>query len=82
MLITDITDHIGTITLDREDKRNALCEEMVEEFGAALASFAEAGVRCIVLRAKPGAKVWSAGHDIDELPAAGLDPLGATRCAS
>ena len=76
MLLVDIADRIGTITLDRDDKRNALCEEMVEAFAAALASFAAARVRCAVLRAKPGAKVWSAGHDIDELPAAGLDPLG------
>jgi len=76
MLLVDITDHIGTLTFDREDKRNALCEEMVEAFEAAFASFVSAGVRCAVLRAKPGSKVWSAGHDIAELPAAGLDPLG------
>ena len=75
MLIIDIADSIGTITLDRESRRNALCEEMVQAFVAALASFTAEGVRCVVFRAKPGSKVWSAGHDIDELPAAGLDPL-------
>lgn len=75
MLIVDIADAIGTITLDRDSRRNALCEEMVQAFVAALASFTAAGVRCVVFRAKPGSKVWSAGHDIDELPAAGLDPL-------
>jgi methylmalonyl-CoA decarboxylase len=75
MLIVDIADFIGTITLDRDNRRNALCEEMVQAFVAALASFTAAGVRCVVFRAKPGSKVWSAGHDIDELPAAGLDPL-------
>ncbi len=75
MLTIDIADSIGTITLDRESRRNALCEEMVQAFVAALASFTAAGVRCVVFRAKPGSKVWSAGHDIDELPAAGLDPL-------
>jgi methylmalonyl-CoA decarboxylase len=75
MLIIDIADFIGTITLDRDNRRNALCEEMVQAFVAALASFTAAGVRCVVFRAKPGSKVWSAGHDIDELPAAGLDPL-------
>ncbi len=75
MLIVDIADFIGTITLDRDSRRNALCEEMVQAFVAALASFTAAGVRCVVFRAKPGSKVWSAGHDIDELPAAGLDPL-------
>jgi methylmalonyl-CoA decarboxylase len=76
MLIVDIADHVGTITLNREDKRNALCEEMVAAFSVAFASFAARGVRCAVLRARPGSKVWSAGHDIDEMPAAGRDPLG------
>lgn len=76
MILTAISGHIGTITLDRDDKRNALCEEMVAAFSAALASFTAAGVRCVVLRARPGCTVWSAGHDIDELPAAGHDPLG------
>ena len=76
MLIAHHADKIGTLILDREDKRNALCEVMVEEFSAALAEFSNAGVRCVILRAKSGSKVWSAGHDIDELPAAGRDPLG------
>lgn len=76
MLQVDSAAGIGTITLNRPDKRNALCEEMVNAFAAALASFAATEVRCVVLRAPPGSKVWSAGHDIDELPAAGLDPLG------
>lgn len=75
MLQIDIAERIGTITLDRDQRRNALCEEMVHAFVAALESFRSAGVRCAVLRAKPGSKVWSAGHDIDELPAAGHDPL-------
>ena len=34
-----------------------------------------AGVRSVILRAKPGATVWSAGHDVSELPAHGRDPL-------
>jgi methylmalonyl-CoA decarboxylase len=75
MLLIDIADNIGTVTLDRDHRRNALCEEMVLAFAAALESFRSAGVRCVVLRARAGSKVWSAGHDIDELPAAGLDPL-------
>ena len=29
-----------------------------------------------MLRAQPGAKVWSAGHDVGELPTGGRDPLG------
>ncbi|WP_374499635.1 enoyl-CoA hydratase-related protein, partial [Zoogloea sp.] len=75
MLQIDISDHIATLTLDRESRRNALCEEMVHAFATALESFRAVGVRCVVLRARAGCKVWSAGHDIEELPAAGLDPL-------
>jgi methylmalonyl-CoA decarboxylase len=33
-------------------------------------------VRVVILRAKPGAKVFSAGHDVDELPESRRDPLG------
>jgi methylmalonyl-CoA decarboxylase len=30
----------------------------------------------VIFRAKPGAKVFSAGHDVDELPESRRDPLG------
>ncbi len=33
-------------------------------------------MRAVVLRAKPGVKIWSAGHDVDELPEGHRDPLG------
>ena len=75
MVQIDITDHVGTLTLDRDERRNALCEEMVHRIANALESFRSVGVRCVVLRARPGASVWSSGHDINELPVAGLDPL-------
>ncbi len=32
-------------------------------------------MRAVVLRAAPGMRVWSAGHDIDELPRGRRDPL-------
>ena len=82
MLIIDIADSIGTITLDRESRRNALCEEMVQAFVAALASFTAAGVRCVVFRAKPGSKVWSGTTSMNCLPLASTPWPGATRCAS
>lgn len=75
MLRVAIADAVGTLTLDRPDKRNALCEAMVEQISAAFARFRAAGVRCAVLRAQPGCAVWSAGHDIAEMPESGIDPL-------
>lgn len=76
MIITRIDDAVGTITLDHEAKRNALSERLVDGVVGALAEFTRQEVRCAVLRAAPGVKVWSAGHDVSELPAGGLDPLG------
>lgn len=33
-------------------------------------------MRAVILRALPGTKVWSSGHDVEELPEGGRDPLG------
>ena len=74
--VSEATEFIGTITLDHERRRNALSHALVEEVIAALRSFSESKVRVVILRAKPAAKVFSAGHDIDELPASRRDPLG------
>lgn len=67
---------IGSITLDNPKKLNALSEVMVRGVIAALGEFAAAGVRVAILRAAPGARVWSAGHDVNELPEGRRDPLG------
>ncbi|MFO1129435.1 MAG: methylmalonyl-CoA decarboxylase [Rhodospirillales bacterium] len=67
---------IGTIVMDNQAKRNALSAQLISEIRAALDGFRVAGVRAAVLRAPAGSRVWSAGHDIEELPNAGRDPLG------
>ncbi|MBI2276520.1 MAG: methylmalonyl-CoA decarboxylase [Dechloromonas sp.] len=76
MITSHIDGAVGTITLNHEAKRNALSEQLVDTVIAALAEFTRREVRCAVLRAAPGVKVWSAGHDVSELPEGGLDPLG------
>ena len=76
LIATNFADDIGSITLDNPAKRNALSAELVGGIVAALADFAERKARAIVLRARPGVKVWSAGHDVGELPAGRRDPLG------
>jgi methylmalonyl-CoA decarboxylase len=75
LVLTEIADGIGTITFNHDQKRNALGEAMIGEMLAALEKCQSAGVRVAILRARPGVKVWSAGHDIDELPGSGRDPL-------
>jgi methylmalonyl-CoA decarboxylase len=67
---------VGTITLDNARKRNALSAEVVEGIIAALTAYAHGNARAVVLRARSGTKVWSAGHDVDELPEGRRDPLG------
>lgn len=67
--------NIGTITLQHPEKRNALSAELIADSLEALASLTASGARVVVLRAAPGVKVWSAGHDVKELPTNGRDPL-------
>ena len=66
---------IGTITLDNPAKHNALSALLIEDLLAALSDLTSSGARVILLRAPTGAKVWSAGHDVRELPTNGRDPL-------
>jgi methylmalonyl-CoA decarboxylase len=73
-IISQFADSIGTITLNQPAKRNALSRALVEEFLAALADFQKGAARAVIVRAADDAKVWSAGHDISELPR-GQDPL-------
>jgi methylmalonyl-CoA decarboxylase len=74
LILTQTSEFIGTITLNQPAKRNALSEPLVEEMLSALTSFEKNGIRTVVIRAAADAKVWSAGHDISELPQ-GKDPL-------
>lgn len=67
--------YIGVITLQNPAKRNALSRQMMRALVECLERFAARKVRVVVLRAPPEAKVWSAGHDIGELPQPGRDPL-------
>ena len=66
---------VGTLTLTHYAKRNSLSAALVTEIVAALDVFARDKARCVVLRAEPGVAVWSAGHDVGELPEGGIDPL-------
>jgi methylmalonyl-CoA decarboxylase len=75
-ILVQVDGFIGTITLNHPRKRNALSEHLIEAIIVALEDFKSRNVRVVILRALPGAKVWSAGHDVDELPAGRRDPLG------
>ena len=70
-----VSDDIATIALDNYAKRKALSAALITEMLAALKQFKANDVRGVVLRSAVNEKVWSAGHDVRELPKAGTDPL-------
>ena len=72
------SDGIGNITLNNPGKHNSLSTALIEEFCAALEKMREEEARVVILRAPAGSKVFSAGHDIGELPTNGRDPLTYT----
>jgi len=76
LILIEKKDTTGIITLNHADKRNALSEALIDEITSALNDFRVQEIRAVVLRAQPGIKVWSAGHDVSELPDGGRDPLG------
>jgi methylmalonyl-CoA decarboxylase len=71
-----IQDDIGILTMQDVRHRNALSSALVRDLLDALASCECRKLRAVVLRAAPGSTVWSAGHDVRELPETRRDPLG------
>jgi methylmalonyl-CoA decarboxylase len=69
---------VGTIALDHYRKRNALGSELIAEVVGALNGFKGEDVRAVVVRSATNESVWSAGHDVSELPKADVDPLPYT----
>ncbi len=70
-----INDNIGIIIFNNDEKRNALTFQLLEEMIEVFDIFKKSDVRVVIIRAKAGRKVWSAGLYIDELPEPGKDPL-------
>lgn len=67
---------VGLVRLARPERRNALGRGLLSSLIAALERFAADEVRCVILGAEITGGVWSAGHDVSELPSGpGCDPL-------
>lgn len=75
IIIQEIIRKTGILTLNNAKKLNSLSEELVDATVAALEDFKTKKIPVVVLRAPEGLKVWSAGHDVNELPRTGRDPL-------
>jgi methylmalonyl-CoA decarboxylase len=75
LILTELNDRIGTITFNNDEKRNCLNASLLNSIVATLKEMREQQVRVIILRAARGAKVWSAGLDVNEFPNPGRDPF-------
>lgn len=75
---SNISNGIGAITLNNSKKLNSLSKELIDDLCAALEDMKQHNVRVVILRAPAGSKVFSAGHDVRELPVDGRDPLTYT----
>ena len=68
LIDVEVTDNIGFICLNNPGKRNALSHALGHEIIQTLHDFKERKIAAVILRAPDGCSVWSAGHDIKELP--------------
>ncbi|SFI06853.1 methylmalonyl-CoA decarboxylase [Selenomonas ruminantium] len=73
---TEIKDRIAYVEMQNADHFNCLSEQMCTELIAALDEAYASECVGVVLKAQVKKGVWSAGHDIRELPLDGSDPLG------
>jgi methylmalonyl-CoA decarboxylase len=72
----EVADQIAFLCLNNPGKRNALSHGLVHELVQALSDLRDRKIAVVILRAGDGCPVWSAGHDIKELPESRRDPLG------
>jgi methylmalonyl-CoA decarboxylase len=70
----EIANYVAWITLDSPPV-NALSIDLIDKLAEVLEAARPPEVRAVVIRALPGSKVFSAGHDVNELPVNGRDPL-------
>jgi methylmalonyl-CoA decarboxylase len=75
LIEVQIDGFVGTVIMCNEKKRNVINQALIDEMVAAFAGFSQRKTRAVILCAGPGAKIWSAGHDVNELPHSGCDPL-------
>lgn len=75
LVLRELEGGIGVLTLANDAKRNALSEQLLDELVYGLAEMKGQSARAVILTARKGAGVWSAGHDLSELAQPGHDPL-------
>jgi len=76
LVLQSTSNRIGILQLNRGEKHNSLNGELMREMTDGLDALVASDSLVILIRAAPGSKVWSAGHDINEIPEPRRDPLG------
>ena len=72
----EISGKIATLTLSNPSKLNSLSKGLVDELVQALKKCAKKKALVVLMKAAANKhNVWSAGHDISELPEGRRDPL-------
>lgn len=71
----EIIQKVAVIEFNYSRKLNALSKVFIDDLMQALSDLNRPEIRCVILRAPGGSKVFSAGHDIHELPGGRRDPL-------
>lgn len=69
-----IEGHVAEIVMTYPQRHNAFDAESSRELIELLHRAKAEGARVILIGAQKGVKVWSAGHDITELPPGGVEP--------
>ena len=75
LVTLELIDGVGTITLNDLKHLNALSAHLVEDIINGIKEVDKPDTRVVIIRAPKGIKVWSAGHDVKELPTNAKDPL-------
>lgn len=75
LITTELQNDIGTIAFNYAKYRNILSKALIDEMIQAIDALQKSKARVLILRAPKGSTVWSAGHDVRELPLPGRDPL-------
>jgi methylmalonyl-CoA decarboxylase len=71
---TQIANNIGIATISNPPVNSLssdVCDKLLESFD----EFEKARVRVVIIGANPNSKIWSAGHDIREIPLDGHDAV-------
>ena len=74
-ILSEIKENVAYLTFNNPQKRNALSAELLSELFAGLEELERNKVPVVIIRAEKGAKIWSSGHDVKELPKSHRDPL-------